>query len=1277
MVWVTPQEVLMSLPLWVTSKSSEYFCMQHRRGSAEAQAQQESTRQTTGFFKGLVNSLVGTVDNVFDSTASPFRIILSTKNSDLSFVISVADDADEIERDWQWLKEYMWPVLEHIELQSQARQYIRTKIESMVVQSNDDKSTNKFNQASRVFHRRFDMPNHENLVNYYSSSFWREMPRQGWLYISEHYLCFHSLIFGKETRLVIKLDDIIALEKAYSYKTIPDAILVTTRLASSRTHNYNDKRNASTNMKYQFANLLRRNEVFTIIQQLLNRELKRLLDINESHGDHHVEGLSIQAPDTRLIDKSSEFEVTNILPRVLSPRNAQRKIRAPSSIDADSNPIVNTGCSYELLGLNGDSSTIKKGAKASLASQMRDIEYRDLYRLPRTECLLSVIQNCTLYLHWKRTHAPGKLSLSENFLCFTSKGHSAADVVHVVIPYIDVLRATPVEYTDVTNAVHVHAHAGVDFIFGNLTDKNRQTIVNAILNTTIRKRNKELDVCMISTEKLSRNESINLGKNESLDANESANIKSEGFTTSTNVTPKDKKDANGKRNENHKELYKLQPPLMTLFGLNMLSVNHNDDDDGDDGNISTEALSMKSAPHKTISCHSLASNTSVNSRKSSRVDITTTDEAFSIGQFPSNTSLSSTTTIDETFSSQKDIGKRTVSLSTPQTREPDSHIDAVRSQLKISLWENHFSEFGRGTCKFRTSADRLLMINGIPDEMRGEVWGMYCGSTAEMRLNEGYYQQLLQQVEDVPTSQTTEEIERDLHRSLPNHPAYQSEIGITTLRRLLIAYSIRNPSVGYCQAMNILASVFLLYAGEEDAFWLLCAVVERLLPDHYQAKVVGALVDQGVFEELVTRFSPELSTHLSDNSVISMIGISWFLTLFLSTFKLPVATLVADCFFMDGSRALFLIGLATLKCNEGQLLAKADGGDMLSHLNDFYKRVSQSYTPTSTPMMSDIVACAYADFDDISVDRITELRNQVRLRVVQSIEESAKKTALRGIGQSDFTHVQLETLYGLFHAGRQKGSDFGRQQQMPKSYFLKVFTQKTPWPSNELAERMFSWLVGAKNSNVVEFGPFVLGFGTVCYGNLNDRLRLLFDIHRTGGTMKDADANDSNPSITQEVFVHLWKSMYTIVCSSHDAQYSRDKDRNDYSADEVQSVTVFGRMCLELAAQEHFHDRSETDAERRFVSEKNVCAGIHLDVEKVATDMSLHKPLPVKVDGPSDEEWEGKDDLNENLKRVDSLSLESSAPISYSIFRTAVLTQRHLTIFFDRPHRISTKPLQL
>lgn len=270
---------------------------------------------------------------------------------------------------------------------------------------------------------------------------------------------------------------------------------------------------------------------------------------------------------------------------------------------------------------------------------------------------------------------------------------------------------------------------------------------------------------------------------------------------------------------------------------------------------------------------------------------------------------------------------------------------AVKQAVKVNLWDLHFSDFGRGVSTYRTADALKLVIKGIPDKYRGELWMLYSGAINDMRTHAGYYELMAEKSMGI-RSVAADEIERDLHRSLPEHPAFQSPVGIDALRRVLNAYAHRNPNIGYCQAMNIVASVLLLYATEEEAFWLLVSLCERLLPDYYNTKVIGALVDQRVLEELVREYHPLLYQKLQPLGILNMISLSWFLTIFLSVMPFESAIHIVDCFYFDGAKVIFQVALAILDANEEALLACKDDGEAMTILTGFFENVTNREATT-------------------------------------------------------------------------------------------------------------------------------------------------------------------------------------------------------------------------------------------------------------------------------------------------------------------------------------------
>ena len=108
------------------------------------------------------------------------------------------------------------------------------------------------------------------------------------------------------------------------------------------------------------------------------------------------------------------------------------------------------------------------------------------------------------------------------------------------------------------------------------------------------------------------------------------------------------------------------------------------------------------------------------------------------------------------------------------------------------------------------------------------------------------------------------EIEKDLHRTFPNHRAFdEGGEGRNKLRDILTAYALRNPNVGYCQSLNYVAAMLLiaLKLDAEASFWMLAALCEDLFPDFYSHKMTGIRIEQQVFSSFVKEISPQVHAH--------------------------------------------------------------------------------------------------------------------------------------------------------------------------------------------------------------------------------------------------------------------------------------------------------------------------------------------------------------------------------------------------------------------------------
>ncbi|XP_007501202.2 TBC1 domain family member 8 isoform X1 [Monodelphis domestica] len=652
-------------------------------------------------------------------------------------------------------------------------------------------------------------------------------------------------------------------------------------------------------------------------------------------------------------------------------------------------------------------------------------------------------------------------------------------------------------------------------------------------------------------------------------------------------------------------------------------------------------------------------------------------------------------------------------------QSPDSRMS--REQIKASLWSDHFVEYGRTVCMFRTEKIRKLVAMGIPESLRGKLWLLFSDAVTDLASHPGYYGNLVEESMG-KCCLVTEEIERDLHRSLPEHPAFQNETGIAALRRVLTAYAHRNPKIGYCQSMNILTSVLLLYAKEEEAFWLLVAVCERMLPDYFNHRVIGAQVDQSVFEELIRERLPELAEHMKDLSTLASISLSWFLTLFLSIMPLESAVNVVDCFFYDGIKAIFQLGLAVLEANAMELCGSKDDGQALMILSRFLDHVkneespglpvgnhhtffSDDQEPFPVTEIADLIRDSYEKFGDQSVELIEHMRCKHRIRVLQGHEDTTKQNVLRVvIPEVSILPEDLEELYDLFKREHMiscyweqtspafqhhdPNRPYAEQYLIDAQQFTNLYKLVSPWTCGAhteiLAERTFR-LLDENMDHLIAFKGFAICLDVMYNGEMNEKIKLLYRLHLPPALTendKDSQSPLKNPLLSTSRPLVFGKSNgdtidYQKQLKQMLKDLAKEKDKTEKELPKM-SQREFIQFCKTLYSMFH-EDPEENDLYQAIATVTTLLLQIGEVGQRSSSSGSCSDEYMEDIQTEGSASTSDQDSVFTDVGKMpqrysQALTMtEGDWTVSLEHILASLLTEQSLVNFFEKPLDIKSK----
>ncbi|KAL8592783.1 USP6 N-terminal-like protein [Nucella lapillus] len=219
------------------------------------------------------------------------------------------------------------------------------------------------------------------------------------------------------------------------------------------------------------------------------------------------------------------------------------------------------------------------------------------------------------------------------------------------------------------------------------------------------------------------------------------------------------------------------------------------------------------------------------------------------------------------------------------------------------------------------------VYKGIPDRLRGTVWSSFLDIVQMKEEQPKVYMRMRHRARLQSTY--VHQIDLDVNRTFRNHIMFRERYGVKqqALFHVLAAYSVYNTEVGYCQGMNEIAALLLMYMNEEDAFWGLAQlfVTER-------HNLHGLFVDgfpkllrfQDHHENILKKYLPKMRRYFDKNEIFaSFYNIKWFLQCFLDRTPFHLTLRLWDIYMLEGDRLLVSMAYCIMKIHRRRMLKMA------------------------------------------------------------------------------------------------------------------------------------------------------------------------------------------------------------------------------------------------------------------------------------------------------------------------------------------------------------------